>query len=52
MIGRVFWLGALARLTSANELDEILRTLRRRELIVERLSSRWRARWSISSSTP
>jgi class 3 adenylate cyclase/tetratricopeptide (TPR) repeat protein len=39
VIGRVFWDGAVARLAAIDDLDEILRTLRRRELVLDRLSS-------------
>ena len=39
VIGRVFWDGALARLAAVDDLDDILRTLRRRELVLDRLSS-------------
>jgi class 3 adenylate cyclase len=39
VIGRVFWRGALATLVGADDLDEILHTLCRRELVVEQLSS-------------
>ena len=39
VVGRTFWRGAVARLTSEERLDEILETLCRRELVLERLSS-------------
>ena len=39
VVGRDFWPGAVARLAAVEQLEEILRTLRRRELVVERLSS-------------
>ena len=39
VVGRVFWDGALARLSPAEDLEAALRTLRRREFVVERLSS-------------
>ncbi len=39
VVGRVFWDGALARLVRVDDLDDALRTLRRREFVVERLAS-------------
>jgi class 3 adenylate cyclase len=39
VVGRVFWDGVVARLAGIDDLDEILRTLHRRELVLERLSS-------------
>ncbi|MGH3047035.1 MAG: ATP-binding protein [Gaiellaceae bacterium] len=39
VIGRVFWDGAVARLVDVDDLDAILRTLLRRELVLERLGS-------------
>jgi class 3 adenylate cyclase len=39
VIGRVFWDGAVARLAGVGDLDATLRTLLRRELVLERLSS-------------
>jgi class 3 adenylate cyclase len=39
VVGRVFWAGAVARLAAAADIDAILETLRRRELVVERLGS-------------
>jgi class 3 adenylate cyclase len=39
VVGRVFWDGAVARLVAVDDLDAVLRTLRRRELVLERLSS-------------
>jgi class 3 adenylate cyclase/tetratricopeptide (TPR) repeat protein len=39
VIGRVFWDGAVARVAAVDDLDDILRTLRRRELVLDRLSS-------------
>jgi class 3 adenylate cyclase/tetratricopeptide (TPR) repeat protein len=39
VVGRVFWDGAVARLAGVGDLDAVLRTLRRRELVLERLSS-------------
>jgi DNA-binding SARP family transcriptional activator/class 3 adenylate cyclase len=39
VVGRVFWDGALARLVSVDDLDAMLQTLRRREFVVERMSS-------------
>ena len=39
VVGRVFWDGALARLVRVDDLDAALRTLRRREFVLERLSS-------------
>ena len=39
VVGRVFWDGALARLVRVDDLDAALRTLRRREFVVERLAS-------------
>jgi class 3 adenylate cyclase len=39
VVGRVFWDGAVARLAGVEDLDEILHTLRRRELVIERPSS-------------
>jgi DNA-binding SARP family transcriptional activator/class 3 adenylate cyclase len=39
VVGRVFWDGALARLAGGDDLDAALRTLRRREFVLERLSS-------------
>jgi class 3 adenylate cyclase/tetratricopeptide (TPR) repeat protein len=40
VVGRIFWSGAVAELVGPNvDLDAVLRTLRRRELVVERSSS-------------
>jgi predicted ATPase/class 3 adenylate cyclase len=39
VVGRTFWRGAVARLASDERLDEVLETLCRRELVLERLSS-------------
>src|SRR5262249_19743238 len=39
VVGQVFWDGALARLARVDHLDEALRTLRRREFVIERVSS-------------
>jgi class 3 adenylate cyclase len=39
VIGRFFWDGALARLVDVDDLDSTLRTLRRREFVVERVVS-------------
>jgi class 3 adenylate cyclase len=39
VVGRVFWAGAVARLAAADDIDSVLETLRRRELVVERLGS-------------
>jgi tetratricopeptide (TPR) repeat protein len=39
VVGRVFWDGALARLVDVEDLDAVLETLRRREFLLERLSS-------------
>src|SRR5206468_1351558 len=39
VVGRVFWDGALARLVQLDDLDGALRTLRRREFVLERVSS-------------
>jgi class 3 adenylate cyclase/DNA-binding SARP family transcriptional activator len=39
VVGRVFWDGALARLALFDDLDGALRTLSRREFVLERLSS-------------
>jgi class 3 adenylate cyclase len=39
VVGRVFWDGAVAKLAGDDDLDAILRTLRRRELVLDRLSS-------------
>ncbi len=39
VVGRVFWSGAVRRLTGEDDLDEILTTLSRRELCSEHLSS-------------
>jgi class 3 adenylate cyclase len=39
VVGRVFWDGAVARTAGVDELDAALRILRRREFVVERLSS-------------
>jgi class 3 adenylate cyclase len=39
VVGQVFWDGALARLAGVDDLDEALRTLRRREFVLERVSS-------------
>jgi predicted ATPase/class 3 adenylate cyclase/DNA-binding SARP family transcriptional activator len=39
VVGRVFWDGAVAGLVDVQDLDAALRTLRRREFVVERLSS-------------
>jgi predicted ATPase len=39
VVGRVFWDGAVATLGHVDDLDSALRTLRRREFVVEHLSS-------------
>jgi class 3 adenylate cyclase len=39
VVGRTFWLGAVQELSMARDLDAILGTLKRRELIEERLTS-------------
>jgi class 3 adenylate cyclase len=39
VVGRAFWSGAVEHLTGKTDLDEILRTLCRRELVLERLTS-------------
>jgi class 3 adenylate cyclase/DNA-binding SARP family transcriptional activator/tetratricopeptide (TPR) repeat protein len=39
VVGQVFWDGALARLVRVDDLDEVLRTLRRREFVLEGVSS-------------
>jgi len=39
VVGRFFWDGILARLVDVDDLDTALQTLRRREFVVERLSS-------------
>jgi class 3 adenylate cyclase/DNA-binding SARP family transcriptional activator len=39
VVGRVFWDGALARLAPFDDLEAALRTLSRREFVLERLSS-------------
>jgi class 3 adenylate cyclase len=39
VVGRVFWDGAIARLVRVDDLDGALQTLRRREFVLERLSS-------------
>src|SRR5262249_19326130 len=39
VVGRTFWDGAVATLAEVEELDAALRTLRRREFVLERLSS-------------
>jgi len=39
VVGRLFWDGALAAVGGVDELDAMLRTLRRREFVVERVSS-------------
>jgi class 3 adenylate cyclase len=39
VVGRVFWDGAVSRLAQVADVDAVLRTLRRREFVVERLSS-------------
>ncbi|MBD0328489.1 MAG: AAA family ATPase [Thermoleophilia bacterium] len=39
VVGRFFWDGAVARLARVDDLDAVLRTLRRREFVVERLAS-------------
>ncbi len=39
VVGRVFWDGVLASLARVDDLDATLRTLRRREFVLERLSS-------------
>ncbi|MET0937805.1 MAG: adenylate/guanylate cyclase domain-containing protein [Gaiellaceae bacterium] len=39
VVGRVFWDGAVATLTRVDDLDAALRTLRRREFVLERVSS-------------
>ena len=38
VVGRVFWAGAVARLAEPADVDETLRTLRRRELVLDRLT--------------
>jgi class 3 adenylate cyclase len=38
-VGRTFWLGAVSHLVGEIDLESVLRTLKRRELINERLSS-------------
>jgi class 3 adenylate cyclase len=39
VVGRVFWDGALARLADVDDLEAALQALRRREFVLERLSS-------------
>jgi class 3 adenylate cyclase len=39
VVGRAFWDGAVAALAPVDDLDDALRTLRRREFVLERLSS-------------
>jgi class 3 adenylate cyclase/DNA-binding SARP family transcriptional activator len=39
VVGRVFWDGALGRIAQVGDLDAALRTLRRREFVLERVSS-------------
>src|SRR5581483_10426582 len=39
VVGQVFWDGVLARLARVDELHEALQTLRRREFVLERVSS-------------
>ena len=39
VVGRAFWEGALAMLARVDDLDAALRTLRRREFVLERVSS-------------
>ncbi|HEX2240082.1 MAG TPA: adenylate/guanylate cyclase domain-containing protein [Actinomycetota bacterium] len=39
VVGRTFWAGALRRLVGAEDVDSILRTLRRREFVEEKLTS-------------
>jgi class 3 adenylate cyclase/DNA-binding SARP family transcriptional activator len=39
VVGRVFWDGAVGTLAQVDDLDGALRTLRRREFVLERLSS-------------
>jgi class 3 adenylate cyclase len=39
VVGRVFWDGAVARLAGVGDLDAVLQTLRRRELVLDRGSS-------------
>jgi class 3 adenylate cyclase len=39
VVGRVFWDGAAAALAGVKDLDQVLRTLRRREFVLEHLSS-------------
>jgi class 3 adenylate cyclase len=39
VVGRAFWDGAVAMLAHVDDLDAALRTLRRREFVLERLSS-------------
>jgi class 3 adenylate cyclase len=52
VIGRFFWDGALAAVAGANgELDAVLGTLRRREFVLERISSSIPGSASSSSST-
>jgi class 3 adenylate cyclase len=39
VVGRVFWDGAVSALAQIQDMDAVLRTLRRREFVIERLSS-------------
>jgi class 3 adenylate cyclase len=39
VVGRRFWDGAVAAIAGVDDLDPVLRTLRRREFVVERISS-------------
>ena len=39
VVGRIFWVGALRHLLGPEELDDILRSLRRRQLIADRVTS-------------
>ena len=39
VVGRRFWDGALTQIPGVDDLDAVLRTLRRREFVVERVSS-------------
>jgi class 3 adenylate cyclase/tetratricopeptide (TPR) repeat protein len=39
VVGRIFWDGAVSSLAEINDLEDCLRTLRRREFVVERLAS-------------
>ena len=39
VVGRIFWDGAVAELAAIEDVEAVLRTLRRRELVLDRLSS-------------